>query len=175
MKNILPMIVLVAAVLGCDISKLTNSSNGGGANSAKPTPTAESKPSPTASPTAEATPDKAELLDTLKKSKGKYPADIKLLDLGALNARLQKLLGKDFAAMKKNWNVETPMEVEGGVFMASGCEAHNCSSNHYLLFVDLNNDNINVFHLEDSGTKHYFESGEIKLPLKFADELGTGQ
>ena len=63
------------------------------------------------------------------------------------------------------------IEVENEIFKAGACEAHNCGSNNYLIFVDLQKDNINVFHIEDSGKKHYFENGEIKLPAKFAEDL----
>lgn len=164
MKNILPLVVLMIAVLGCDISKYVNSGKPDNSNTAKPTPSSDSKPS---SPQPEATPSKPGVTSILKKSAGKYPYEIKLLDNAELKDRLKKLLGAEFAAMKANWNVETPMEIESGIFKASACEAHNCGSNNYILFVDLKNDNINVFHVEDSGTKHYFESGEIKLPEKF--------
>jgi hypothetical protein len=172
MKNIALMIVLLIAVVGCDISKLANSATGNVTSSPTPSPTSESKPGPTASPKKESTPDKPGYIDTLKASKGKYPADIKLLDIADLNPKLKKLLGSDFAAMKRHWNVETPIEIENNIMMAGGCEAHNCGSNHYLLFVDLKSGNINVYHIEDSGTRHYWENGEIKLPAKFADELG---
>lgn len=171
MKKLLPVAILLFAVLGCDLSKYMGGGNQANSNTAKPAPTAESKPSPTVTPKPEVTPDKAAFLQNLKKSAGKYPNDIKLLDIAVLQSRLKKLLGKDFADMKSHWNVETPIEVDSGIFMASACEAHNCGSNRYLLFVDLNDDNINVFHIEDEGTRHYFEGGEIKLPGKFAGEL----
>ena len=81
-------------------------------------------------------------------------------------------MGKDFPDMKAHWNVETPMEMENGVFKASACEAHNCAANNYLMFVDLKGDNINIYHIvEGDGPRHFFESGEINLPGKFANEL----
>ncbi len=73
--------------------------------------------------------------------------------------------------MKKYWNVESPIEIEDDVLMTSGCEAHNCGPNRYILVFDLNSDNLNVFHQEDSETKHFFENGEIKLPKRFVDEM----
>jgi hypothetical protein len=170
-KNTLLIFVFAVAALGCNISTFINNGNDGNSNTAKPSPTIDSKPSVANSPKPEPSPTASTFIATLTKSAGKYPDDIKLLDIQDLNERLKKLLGKDFAAMKKNWNVETPMEIEKSIFMASGCEAHNCGANHYLMFVDLKNDNINVFHIEDEAVKHYFESGEIKLPDKFASEL----
>ncbi len=95
------------------------------------------------------------------------------MDNAELRDRLKKLLAKDYPAMKANFDVQAPIEIIDGVMMTTGCEAHNCASNQYLLFVDLRSDNINVFHVGDEGTEHYFESGEIKLPKKFADRLTT--
>lgn len=172
MKNVLLIFVVTIAVLGCDISKYVNGGQNDNSNTAKPSPTVEAKPSPTNSPKPAATPATSGFIDILKKSKGKYPYQIKLLEMPDLSARLKKLLGSDFAPMKKFWNVESPVEIENDIVMTGGCEAHNCGSNHYLLFIDLKNDDINVYHLEDSGTKHYYERGEIKLPTRFADELG---
>ena len=172
MKNSLLIVGLVIAVLGCDISKYVNDGKNENSNTAKPSPTVEVKPSPANSPKPSATPATPSFVDILKKSKGKYPNQVKLLDIPDLNARLKKLLGGEFASMKKFWNVESPIEIENDILMTTGCEAHNCGSNHYFLFVDLKNDDINVYHQEETGTKHYYERGEIKLPTRFADELG---
>lgn len=170
MKNILLIVVCVIVVLGCDISKYVGGKNNN-ANSAKPTPTAEPKPSPTVNKRDfDEKPSPPPLNVALKKFAGKYPYEVKLLDRPELKDRLKKLLGPDFAAMKANWNVESQIEIENGIFMASGCEQHNCGDNRYLMFVDLEKDNINVFHLEN-GTRTYAEHGKIALPKKFEDEL----
>lgn len=173
MRNALLGCFCLMAAVGCGLlNNLGNNNAGNGVNGTKPTVSPEAKPSPSANvAVTKPSPSQASIIPILKKSAGKYPYEVKLLDNEELKDRLKKLLGKDFAAMKANWNVETPMEIENGIFKASACEAHNCASNTYVLFVDLNNDNINVFHVEDSGTKHYFEGGEIELPRKFADDL----
>jgi len=172
MKNLLTLAVLMIAVLGCDISKFISSKNEN-LNAAKPSPTVESKPSPSASPTRKPTPAEPGLIAFLKKSVGKYPYEVKLLNNAELKGRLKNLLGKDFAAMDKYFDVQSPMEVVNDVLMTTGCESHNCGANQYLLFIDLKNDNINVFHVGDDGTKHYFEHGEISLPKKFADQIAA--
>ena len=172
MKNILLMVVCVIAVLGCDISKYIGSKNDN-SNTAKPSPTAEPKPSPTINKhDYDEPPPASSVMLMLKKSAGKYPNDVKLLENVEMKGRLQKLLGADFAAMKANWDVETPIEIENGILMASGCEQHNCADNRYLMFVDLEKDNINVFHIEH-GTQTYNEHGKIDLPKKFAAELSN--
>jgi hypothetical protein len=123
------------------------------------------------SPTPTGTPKPA-LAATLRKSVGKYPYEIKLLDIPELKERLQKLMGKDFAVMKKVWNVETPLEVSGKVLKTSGCEQHNCGPNMYVMFFDVNTDNINIYHTGDEN-KTYFEKGKIDLPPKYAADVET--
>ncbi len=175
MKNILLIVVYMIAILGCDISKYVSGVKNDNANTAKPTPTAEPKPSPTVNKKDyDEKPATPALSATLKKFVGKYPYEVKLLDNPALKERLKKLLGPDFAAMKANWNVETPIEIENGIFMASACQQHNCADNRYLMFVDLEKDNINVFHIEN-GTQTYAEHGKIVLPKKFEDEVAGDQ
>ncbi len=172
MKNLLLISVMMVAALGCDISKYISKSKNDNSNVAKAAP---EKPTPAPTPKPEATPSTPAYIAILKKSAGKYPYEIKLLENVELKDRLKKLLGKDFNDMKSHWNVETPMEIENGVFKASACEAHNCGDNNYLMFVDLKSDNINVYHSENGNTRHFFESGEINLPKKFADELSPNR
>ena len=175
MKNILLIVVCLAAILGCDISKYVKSSKNDNSNAAKPMPSTEPKPSPTVNKRDfDEKPPTSNLVPTLKKSVGKYPYEIKLLDNPELKSRLKKLLGPDYAAMKANWNVETPIEIENGIFMASACQQHNCDANTYYMFVDLEKDNINVLHIEN-GTQTYAEHGKIALPVKFEAEVAGDQ
>jgi hypothetical protein len=162
--------VYLIAALGCNLSNLRQQ-NSNLVDQTRPTPLPDvsSTPAPSASPTPAPKPPIGSML---KKSVGKYPYEIKMLDIPDLQARLQKLMGKDFAAMKKYWNVETPIEIDGSKLKMSGCQAHNCSGNMYVMFIDLDEDNVNIYHLNDDGvTKTYFEKGKIILPPKFADEI----
>jgi hypothetical protein len=76
--------------------------------------------------------------------------------------------------MKANFNVEIPNEIEDNIFKGEACQAHNCGANRYIMYVDLGDGNINVFHIEDGKTKKYLEDGEIELPEKFAKDLAGG-
>ena len=154
---------------------LSGASCGGGAANVAVTTNTAPKIAPSASPKLEATviPEQtphAGIIATLKASKGKYPYELKLLENAEMKSRLQKLLGVDFAAMKANWNVETPIEIENDILMTSGCEKHNCGNNIYYMFVDLGSNNINVYHLKN-GKQVYTEAARIDLPKKFADEM----
>ena len=172
MKSLLPVFVLLLAVLGCDLSKFTKGgdSNASPTPRSSPAPTATPKTSTTASP-APPTSSKPAIFLTLKKSAGKYPYEMKLLENSELQARLKKLMGGDFNAMKSHWNVETPIEVDKDLVYASACEAHNCGSNTYYMYIDVAGDNINVYHVEDGKTKTFFESGKISLPPAFASKM----
>ena len=157
-------VVFAAVALGCDVSKNANT-NQNNVNAAHP----EAASTPKATPAAEATP-KPGIIAKLLTAKGKYPYEFKLLEDPELKSRLTKLLGVDSGAMKANWNVETPIEIESGILMTSGCEKHNCGNNIYYMFVDLGSNNINVYHLKN-GKQVYTEAARIDLPKKFADEM----
>ena len=174
MRNAFFVLVCLIPVFGCgSLMNQQNRNAQNGINNAQPTATPTAKPSP--SPSASATPTetpKPSIIASLKKSAGKYPYEIKLLENPELKGRLQKLMGKDFAAMKQYWNVESPIEILSNKLETSGCEQHNCGDNMYVMIIDLDSDNINVYHMtSESGTKTYFEKGKIALPPKFVDEV----
>ena len=91
--------------------------------------------------------------------------------LDDVGPRLEKLMGADYATMKKFWGTESPIKADGDVLMMSGCEPHNCGDNQYIMFIDTAKDNINVVHIKNGVAKDYKEKGDITLPKQFADEL----
>jgi hypothetical protein len=164
-----PFLLLIVLVTACDIGRFGGGDRGPNTPATKPSSTFETKASPTV--TQKPAPKKASLADVLRRAEGKYPYEIKLLENVELKTRLKKLLGAEFDDLRDNFNVESPAKVANDIFMASACQAHNCGANNYVIFVDLGKDNINVYHIEESGTQHYFENGEIDLPVSFAREL----
>lgn len=158
------LIVLAGAVAGCNLSKLgsTTANNSVASTSSSTTPTETPTPTPKATPQG--------IVDTIRRSPGKYPYEMKLLDNKELQARLRKIMGGDFAEMKSRFQVETPIEVVNSIAMTSGCQAHNCINIYYVI-VDPTHDNINVIHVEDEKVTNYFEKGRIKLPEKFASQI----
>ncbi|MFL6373628.1 MAG: hypothetical protein ACJ73D_03070 [Pyrinomonadaceae bacterium] len=156
--------VLVAALLGCNMSKFAGNSGSNTSANASPTPTATETATPTPKPSP------LGIGDTLRRSPGKYPYELKLLENKDFQARLKKIMGDDFAVMKSHFDVQTPIEVVNGIVMASGCQAHNCG-NIYYIFIDPGKDNLNVIHVEDEKVTNYFEKGRIKLPEKFASQI----
>lgn len=174
MKNIAILAVLGLSVLGCNLSNLVKSAGSADPNSTQTSPTPKAAASPSPKPEPEATAEKPAFIAILKKSAGKYPSDIKLIENAEIKSRLQKLLGKDWPDMKAKFDVEMPNEIEDNIFKGEACEAHNCGDNRYIIYVDLGDGNINVFHIESGKTKKYLENGEIELPEKFAKDLAGG-
>ena len=154
-------ITAFAIACGAPANTNTNPPNSTASNSSPPA-TRSSTPSAPASP-----------LSSLKASVGKTAVDIKLWDNKDVGPRLEKLMGADYATMKKNWGTENPIKADGDVLMMSGCEPHNCGDNQYVMFIDTARDNINVVHIKNGVAKDYKEKGDIPLPKQFADELSA--
>lgn len=172
MKTYLPLIVLLVFCFACNkFSSLENTKSLDTSNKTNSNVASSNK---TNHPVNQESTQKTESpLISLKKMKDKTATDIKLWSNSAISQRLEKMMGKDYQTMKKFWSVESPLEVEGNVLRLTGCEAHNCGGNQYEIFMDAENDNINVYHILDETLKSYKEKGEIKLPKKFAEEFET--
>ena len=169
MKNYFVIAIFVALCFACKLGSTENTKN---SNPSSTTSNNSHSVNVANNPNNSAAKTVSSLV-SLKSSKDKTASQIKLWQNKDVSGRLEKLMGADYATMKKFWNVETPMEVEGNVLQLTGCEQHNCGDNQYLMFIDTANDNINVFHIADGKLKPYKEKGEIKLPKKFADEFET--
>lgn len=104
---------------------------------------------------------------------GKYPTQVNLFQNEILTSRLKNINRFDYDALIANWNTETPITIENQIIHASGCKAHNCSSNGYELFIDLKNDNINIYHFRGNTLRVYTEKDWIDLPESFNNEIET--
>lgn len=107
----------------------------------------------------------------LKADVGKIPYEAKLFDNDTLSTRLKAILGKEYDVMIKNWNVETPLSIENEIIHTSGCKKHDCAGDAYDLYIDLKDDNINVYNLRGSNFVLYKEKGVIALSGEMAKEL----
>ena len=110
-------------------------------------------------------------LDYLVDHQGAYAGREKLFEKDQLAERLQGLERFNYEIFLEFWNTETPMVMENSVVHMSGCKAHDCPSSAYDIFIDLENDNINVFHFRNNMMRIYAEKGWIELPEGFAREM----
>ncbi|REC46786.1 hypothetical protein [Chryseobacterium pennipullorum] len=112
-------------------------------------------------PTPSSTPVLAENIIT--KSVGKYPHDIKLFEDKNITARLKKLVGNQYDEMVKNFNVESPVSSENGIYKLSGCKQHDCPGYSTSIYFDAHNDNLNVSIDKNEQVTHFAEKGKIKV------------
>jgi hypothetical protein len=104
---------------------------------------------------------------------GKYAGQENVFVNGELSKRLQKLERFNYEALIQNYNTETKIVIIDNVLHMSGCKQHDCPSNAYDFYIDLDNDNINVFYFRNNMLRVYQEKGLIELPSELAKELET--
>ncbi len=102
-------------------------------------------------------------LDFLKSFDGKYPADVKLFDNPVLSSRLTKILGNRFNFLKENFAVESPMTINQNIFIARGCQAHNCVFTNFIIIADIEKNIIYIGIREEQDIKTYSEDGSDAL------------
>lgn len=162
MRKALLIAGIAALASACGAPANTTNSNPSNSTASNSSPASKRVESPVAP---------ASPLSSLKASVGKTAVDINLWDNKDVGPRLEKLMGADYATMKKFWGTESPIKADGDVLMMTGCEPHNCGDNQYVMFIDTAKDNINVVHINKGVAKDYKEKGDITLPKQFADEL----
>ncbi len=102
---------------------------------------------------------------------GKYPTQENIFDNKYLTKRLKNIKHFNFDNMKRDWNTETPITIEDQIIHASGCKSNNCPNSGYELFIDLKNDNINIYHFRSNTLRVYTEKDWITLPKGFSNEI----
>jgi hypothetical protein len=101
----------------------------------------------------------------------KYVTREKLFENEVLETRLKKLDRFNYDALLQFWNTETPIVIIDNIVHMSGCKQHDCPSNAYDFFIDVNSDNINIYHFRNNMLRVYQEKGLIALPEAFAQEM----
>lgn len=102
---------------------------------------------------------------------GKTVTESKLWQNKMFDGELRRIMGKDYAAMRKSWNSETPIRKFGDFLMMTGCEEQNCANDRYAIFIDLGLGNIGVVHIGKDGVRDW-KNGDFDLPPPFVEELG---
>jgi len=102
---------------------------------------------------------------------GKYPTQENIFDNKYLAKRLKNIKRFNFDNMKRDWNTENPLTIKNQIIHSSGCRAHSCPDSGYELFVDLKNDNINIYFFMGNTLRVYKEKGWITLPKLYQDEI----
>lgn len=98
---------------------------------------------------------------------GMLPTEAGLMQVPELQKRISDLLKDDYPAFKKDWNVETPLEMEDRILFTTGCQQNDCKANRYLLYLDLTDNNINIFNFSYGRARSWEEKAIIGLPSGF--------
>jgi len=96
---------------------------------------------------------------------GKYPTEVRLLEEGTLKIRLQKILRGRFIYLQQNWAVETPINIVEGMFLAWGCQQHNCDQTNFIIVVDLKKNLVYCGIREKDLVKTYSEDGSNNIQI----------
>ncbi|UTX48194.1 hypothetical protein [Chryseobacterium sp. MA9] len=80
----------------------------------------------------------------ITKNVGKYPHDIKFFEDKRITERLRKLTGAQYDEMVKNFDVESPISSENGIYKLTGCKQHDCPGFATSIYYDAKNDKVSV-------------------------------
>ncbi|MCA0931810.1 hypothetical protein LCM02_05050 [Lutimonas saemankumensis] len=161
MKKIILALLIVTLFVGCNKVKSNQDSNKNEASEKEAVP--------------ETVADEIVVPDVplgfLVTYEGKYATQEKLFEKEEFAQRLKSLDRFNYEALLKNYNTETPVTIVDQVVHMSGCRQHDCPASAYDFFIDLDNDNINIFHFRSNMLRVYQEKGFIELPPAFAKEM----
>lgn len=121
----------------------------------------DSVTTPKTDSTATAVPSAPAPDNIITKNVGKYPHDIKFFEDKSITERLKKLVGAQYNEMVKNFNVESPVASENGIYKLTGCKQHDCPGYATNIFYDAKNDNLNVSIDKNGKIADFAEKGKI--------------
>lgn len=113
-------------------------------------------------------------IDFLNNMNGKYPFKVKFLENILIKRRLKKLLGNRFAFFVETWAVETPIIIENNIFVAWGCQQHNCGSTNFIIVVNLQK-NVMYAGIREEGQIETYSEDENTLPKQLLEWVKTSR
>lgn len=106
----------------------------------------------------------------IEKEVGKKPSEIGLMKSPELQERIKNMLKEDYERFQKDWNEETPLVVEDRIIFFTGCKSEDCKANKYAVYLDVNDNNINIVNFTFGRAKSYSERYIIGLPAELLKE-----
>jgi len=94
---------------------------------------------------------------------GKYPHDIKLFENKDFTERVKKITGAQYDEIFNNFNVESQIVSENGIYKVTGCKQHDCPGYSTSIFYDSKNDNLNVAVDKNGKITDFTEKEKIKV------------
>lgn len=103
------------------------------------------------------------IADLFLQNEGKYPHDIQLFDHENFNDRLKALLGDVYPSMIENFQTETPIVSENGIYKITGCKEHACPDFFTMILYDKDKDNLYVTIEKGEDKRMFLEKEMISL------------
>jgi hypothetical protein len=99
----------------------------------------------------------------IKSNEGKTALDAKLFEDSVFTARVKALAGAEYDSIVANFNTQTPIVSENGIYKLSGGKAHAVPEFKTTIIFDSNADNLNI-QIEKMDKKNVLkEKDEIKM------------
>lgn len=105
----------------------------------------------------------SEVENIITLNEGKYPREIDLFEDEEMIERLQFLLGDRYEEMLANFNVESPIVSEDGIYKVTGCKQHACPEYYVTILLDAIRDNMNVLINQDGKIDGFGETATIDI------------
>jgi|SRR5690625_2065481 len=112
---------------------------------------------------SESTDEEAEYQNVITENKGAYPREFGVFDDSDFSKRIKDLIGDQYEDVVANFNTETPVVSEDGIYKFTGCKQHDCPAFKTTILFDANKDNLNVLIEKEEETEVFDEEGEIEL------------
>ncbi len=120
--------------------------------------------------TAVATPPPAPW-SILKEHIGGYIDDSLFFAQPEVTEGLKAVLGPDYANLRSDWNVVSPMNMSNNIITITGCKHDACDKSMWMLFMNTTNNIINVYHLTPK-ILYIYEGKELMgLPKSMNESL----
>ena len=101
----------------------------------------------------------------LKNYNGSYPNEVKLFSKPQFVNRVKSLIGTRYSTLKRYWDVESPIEITGDIFIAYACQPHNCDVTNFMIIYNFKNDKMFVGIREEEKAKTYAEN-RTSIPVR---------
>lgn len=109
-------------------------------------------------------------LDFLRELGGEYPHDVRLFENGAFRQRLTELLGgRRCRFLVGNFDVQTPAEIDDGVFVIAACKAHDCLDVAFIIAYDFARDALSAGIRRKGKDTIYTERDNAPVPTKIKE------
>ena len=105
----------------------------------------------------------ADFKSVLAANEGKTAGDAKLFENEAFTSRLKELAGAEYDSIVANFNTQTPITSENGVYKLTGGRAHEVPAFNTTIVYDSNNDNLNLIISKLDKKNLLKEKEEIKM------------